>query len=162
MECQHTVDMGLNPNQKCPYLKKCQQHMEDTVNTEYQLSEDTVKCLHMVDSVVTRSLCPNPNPCLWPNLKNRTEEDMVNTEFQHTEDTVNTECLHTEHTVNTEYQRTEDTVNCHHMEDTVITRSLHLKKMAEIIQLVVLICARSITILCVDLMEKLMLMNVLL
>merc|ERR1712025_476842 len=149
-----TVDMGLNPHQKCPYLKKCQQHMEDTVNTEYQLSEDTVKCLHMVDTVVTRSLnlCPNlclcPNPC--PNLKNRTE------------DTVITEYLHTEHTVNTEFQRTEDTINCHHMEDTVITRSLHLKNMAEIIQLVVLICARSITILCVDLMEKLMLMNVLL
>merc|ERR1712141_8555 len=109
-------------------------------------SEDTVNCQHMVDTVITRSLNPK-NLWLNPNPKNpNLTEDTVNTEYQHTEDTVNTE-----------YQRTENTVNCQHMVDTVITRSLNLKNLW-----VVLIFVHSITILCVDLMGKLMLMTVLL
>merc|ERR1719262_904380 len=148
--------MCLNPNQKHTDLKKClhmedtvnteYQHTEDTVNTEYQRSEDTVNCQHMVDTVITRSLNPK-NLWLNPNPKNpNLTEDTVNSEYQHTEDTVNTE-----------YQRTENTVNRQHMLDTVITRSLNLKNLW-----VVLIFVHSITILCVDLMGKLMLMTVLL
>merc|ERR1719262_9680 len=159
--------MCLNPNQKHTELKKClhmedtviteYQHTEDTVNTEYQRSEDTVNCQHMEDTVITRSLNPK-NLWLNPNPKNpNLTEDTVNTEYQHTEDTVNTEYQHTEDTVNMEFQRTENTVNRQHMVDTVITRSLNLKNLW-----VVLIFVHSITILCVDLMGKLMLMTVLL
>merc|ERR1712141_661826 len=120
-------------------------------------SEDTVNCQHMEDTVITRSLNLK-NLWLNPNPKNPDlTEDTVNTEYQHTEDTVNMEFQHTEDTVNLEYQRTENTVNCQHMVDTVITRSLNLKNLW-----VVLIFVHSITILCVDLMGKLMLMTVLL